>query len=168
MENGERDFYFNRGAVRMLSKDDISKINVSDFGIAHFGSATAFLPGPLQATYVYLLEKVKAENVFISFDPNYRQLLFGENQPEFISRSWEFIKQADFFKVSDEEAMMITNSEDITTAAAHFLEKTNDIDNRISQLPGFYFNNSIRHENDCHLDCACALTKLIAHHSYSY
>ncbi len=127
MENGERDFYFNRGADRMLSKDDISKINVSDFGIAHFGSATAFLPGPLQATYLYLLEKAKAENLFISFDPNYRQLLFGENQPEFISRSWEFIKQADFFKVSDEEALLITGKSTIDEAAQSFFDNTSAV-----------------------------------------
>lgn len=127
MENGERDFYFNRGADRMLSKEDISKINVSDFGIAHFGSATAFLPGPLQATYLYLLEKAKAEKLFISFDPNYRQLLFGENQPEFISRSWEFIKQADFFKVSDEEALLITGKSTIDEAAQYFFDNTSAV-----------------------------------------
>ena len=127
MENGERDFYFNRGADRMLSKEDISKINVSDFGIAHFGSATAFLPGPLQATYLYLLEKAKAEKLFISFDPNYRQLLFGENQPEFISRSWEFIKQADFFKVSDEEALLISGKSTIDEAAQCFFDNTSSV-----------------------------------------
>lgn len=124
MENGERDFYFNRGADRMLSETDISSIKVDDFGIAHFGSATAFLPGPLQATYNLLLQKAKAENLFISFDPNYRQLLFGDNQPEFIKRSWEYIKQADFFKVSDEEAMLITGKSTIEDAANCFFEAT--------------------------------------------
>jgi len=127
MENGERDFYFNRGADRMLSETDISTIKVNEFGIAHFGSATAFLPGPLQATYNMLLEKSKAENLFISFDPNYRQLLFGDNQPEFISRSWEFIKQADFFKVSDEEAMLITGKSTIEEAANCFFETTSAV-----------------------------------------
>ena len=127
MENGERDFYFNRGADKMLSKEDISKINVSDFGIAHFGSATAFLPGPLQETYLHLLEKAKSESLFVSFDPNYRQLLFGENQPEFISRSWEFIKQADFFKLSDEEALLITSKPTIDEAAECFFDSTSAV-----------------------------------------
>ncbi|MEY3541498.1 MAG: hypothetical protein RLZZ204_310 [Bacteroidota bacterium] len=127
MENGERDFYFNRGADRMLSETDISTIKVNEFGIAHFGSATAFLPGPLQATYNMLLEKSKAENLFISFDPNYRQLLFGDNQPEFIKRSWEFIKAADFFKVSDEEAMLITGKSTIEEAANCFFETTSAV-----------------------------------------
>lgn len=127
MENGERDFYFNRGADRMLSETDISLIKVDDFGIAHFGSATAFLPGPLQATYNLLLQKAKAENLFISFDPNYRQLLFGDNQPEFIKRSWEYIKQADFFKVSDEEAMLITGKSTIEDAANCFFDATSAV-----------------------------------------
>ena len=127
MDNGERDFYFNRGADKMLSQQDISSIDVKDYGIAHFGSATAFLPGPLQATYLYLLEKSKADNLFIRFDPNYRQLLFGDNQPEFISRSWEFIKQADFFKVSDEEAMLITGKSSIEDAAECFFDNTSAV-----------------------------------------
>jgi len=127
MDNGERDFYFNRGADKMLSQQDISSIDVKDYGIAHFGSATAFLPGPLQSTYLHLLEKSKAENLFISFDPNYRQLLFGDNQPEFISKSWEFIKQADFFKVSDEEALLITGKSTIDEAAQVFFDKSSAV-----------------------------------------
>lgn len=127
MDNGERDFYFNRGADKMLSQQDISSIDVKDYGIAHFGSATAFLPGPLQSTYLHLLEKSKAENLFISFDPNYRQLLFGDNQTEFISRSWEFIKQADFFKVSDEEALLITGKSTIDEAAQVFFDKSSAV-----------------------------------------
>ncbi len=127
MDNGERDFYFNRGADKMLSQQDISSIDVKDYGIAHFGSATAFLPGPLQSTYLHLLEQSKAENLFISFDPNYRQLLFGDNQPEFISRSWEFIKQSDFFKVSDEEALLITGKPTIDEAAQVFFDKSSAV-----------------------------------------
>lgn len=123
MENGERDFYFNRGADKMLSEADISTIHLNDFSIAHFGSATAFLPGPLQSAYTYLLNKAKSENLFISFDPNYRQLLFGNNHSEFIKRSWDFIDQADFFKVSDEEALLITGTATIEDAAQVFFNR---------------------------------------------
>src|SRR6267142_491618 len=47
-----------------------------EFSIVHFGSATGFLPGPLQAAYQGLMQKALQKNIFISFDPNYRQLLF--------------------------------------------------------------------------------------------
>ena len=124
MENGERDFYFNRGADKMLTEEEVSSIHIQDFEIVHFGSATAFLPGPLQSAYSYLFNKAKTENLFISFDPNYRQLLFGNNHPEFIKRSWEFIKQADFFKVSDEEALLITETSTIEEAAQIFFNNS--------------------------------------------
>ncbi len=51
MESGERDFYFNRGADGQLSVKDIEPVTLSEFSIVHFGSATGFLPGPLQAAY---------------------------------------------------------------------------------------------------------------------
>jgi fructokinase len=111
----------------MLTEEEVSSIHIQDFEIVHFGSATAFLPGPLQSAYSYLFNKSKTENLFISFDPNYRQLLFGENQQEFITRSWEFIKHSDFFKVSDEEAMLITGKLNIEDAANYFFEKTNAV-----------------------------------------
>jgi fructokinase len=74
MENGERDFYFNRGADGQLTQKEVEGINLDEFAIVHFGSATGFLPGPLQAAYQGLLQKSLLNNVFISFDPNYRQL----------------------------------------------------------------------------------------------
>ncbi|MGL5945167.1 MAG: PfkB family carbohydrate kinase, partial [Sediminibacterium sp.] len=79
MENGERDFVFNRGADGQLSVEDINAIDLTGIGIIHFGSATGFLPGPLQAAYLHLLQKAIDKNIFISFDPNYRHLLFQHN-----------------------------------------------------------------------------------------
>lgn len=127
MENGERDFYFNRGADGMLNDEEVSVIDVNQFSIAHFGSATGFLPGPLQEAYQNLLHRAKQNGLFISFDPNYRQLLFGDNQPEFIRRSWAFIKSSDFVKVSDEEAMMITASSTTEEAMQNFFAESNAV-----------------------------------------
>src|SRR6186997_873856 len=76
MENGERDFYFNRGADGELTRDEVDAIDLKEFSIIHFGSATAFLPGPLQIAYSSLLQKALVQDIFISFDPNYRSLLF--------------------------------------------------------------------------------------------
>src|ERR1700712_2354304 len=91
MEDGERDFVFNRGADGQLSRQEIEAIDLDDVGIIHFGSATAFLPGPLQAAYQGLLQKALQRNIFISFDPNYRHLLFGNNKKTFIDQSWNFL-----------------------------------------------------------------------------
>jgi fructokinase len=127
MENGERDFYFNRGADGQLSVEETESIHLQSFGIAHFGSATGFLPGPLNAAYSKVFYKALDENLYVSFDPNYRELLFGNNREEFILRSWEFMGKAQFFKVSDEEAFLLTGQSSIEEAASVFIERTNAV-----------------------------------------
>ncbi len=125
MENGERDFYFNRGADGQLSVSEIDGIDLDEFSIIHFGSATGFLPGPLQAAYTGLLQKaLQKKNVLISFDPNYRHLLFRDNTQSFIDQSWNFLQSCHFFKVSDEEAMMITGALTVKEAAEILLKRT--------------------------------------------
>jgi fructokinase len=124
MENGERDFYFNRGADSQLNRDEVDAINLDEFSIVHFGSATGFLPGPLQAAYQSLLQKSLQQEIFISFDPNYRSLLFQNDKQSFIDQSWNFLDSCHFFKVSDEEAMMLTGRQTVTDAAADFLERS--------------------------------------------
>lgn len=124
MENGERDFYFNRGADSMLHANEVDQIPLEDYSILHFGSATAFLPGPLQNAYKLLLTKAIAQKKFISFDPNYRNLLFGDKKESFIEQSWYYLERCHFFKVSDEEAMLLTGCEDLSSAAATLAKKT--------------------------------------------
>ena len=124
MEDGERDFYFNRGADGQLTREEIDSIDLEDISIIHFGSATAFLPGPLQMAYQHLLQKALLKNIFISFDPNYRQLLFRNNTPSFIDQSWNFLSVCHFFKVSDEEAILITGAGSLQDAAKILMEKT--------------------------------------------
>jgi fructokinase len=124
MENGERDFYFNRGADGQLTRQEVDDIDLDEFSIIHFGSATGFLPGPLQAAYQGLLQKALQKNILISFDPNYRHLLFRHDIQTFIDQSWNFLNCCHFFKLSDEEAMLITGAATLDAAAALLLEKT--------------------------------------------
>lgn len=124
MKDGERDFVFNRGADGQLHTSDLEGIDLDGFSIAHFGSATAFLPGPLQQTYIELLARAREKNIFISFDPNFRQLLWKENVQSFIDQSWNFIRQCQFFKVSEEEAMLITGCNSVNDAAKVFANST--------------------------------------------
>ncbi|HLK28199.1 MAG TPA: carbohydrate kinase [Puia sp.] len=124
MEDGERDFVFNRGADGELTRHEVENIPLEEFSIIHFGSATAFLHGPLQVAYESLLQKALQQNIFISFDPNYRHLLFKNNKQSFIDQSWNFLQSCHFFKVSDEEAMLITGKATLEDATASLLEKT--------------------------------------------
>ena len=127
MEDGERDFVFNRGADGELSRAEIEEIDLDDFNIIHFGSATGFLPGPLQAAYQGMLQRALQKNMFISFDPNYRHLLFKNNIQTFIDQSWNFLESCNFFKVSDEEALLITGATTLNDAVKILLKKTNAI-----------------------------------------
>lgn len=127
MEDGERDFVFNRGADGELSIDDIDAINLNDVSIIHFGSATGFLPGPLQAAYLHLLQKAIHHKIYISFDPNYRHLLFQHNTQSFIDQSWHFLENCNFFKVSDEEAMLLTQSDTLEKATYELLRRTTGV-----------------------------------------
>jgi fructokinase len=127
MEDGERDFYFNRGADGQLSLQEIDAINLDEFSIVHFGSATGFLPGPLKHAYIALLLKCRQKDIFISFDPNYRRLLFPDDSKTFIDQSWTFLTRCHFFKVSDEEALLITGKSDLTDAVDILLQKTNGV-----------------------------------------
>ena len=124
MQDGERDFYFNRGADKELTILDLAAVNLNEFGIVHFGSATAFLPGPLQNTYLELLAKAKKAGCLISFDPNYRHLLFQNNSAYFIEQCGHFIENCNFFKLSDEEALLITSCDSVALAAAALRKKT--------------------------------------------
>ena len=127
MENGERDFYFNRGADGQLNRGEVDAIDLKEFSIIHFGSATAFLPGPLQIAYQSLLQKSLQQGIFISFDPNYRSLLFQNDKQSFIDQSWNFLDCCNFFKVSEEEAMMLTGRSTVTDAANDFLSRSNSV-----------------------------------------
>lgn len=124
LKDGERDFVFNRGADGWLSEEDVAQISLPDYSIVHFGSATGFLPGPLQQAYKSLLQKALAAGCFVSFDPNYRHLLFPNNTQSFIDQSWHFLQHCHFFKVSDQEAMLLTQTTDVQTAAQQLAQRS--------------------------------------------
>lgn len=121
MLDGERDFVFNRGADAQLSIEEIKQIDINQYSIIHFGSATGFLEGPLKEAYFYLLMEAHRRKKVISFDPNYRHLLFGDKQEEFIHCSKEFLQFANFTKLSDEEAILITRSSTLEEAVKSLL-----------------------------------------------
>ena len=115
-ENGERNFDFLRGSDGEYSFENINLSKIANADIIHFGSATGFLDGELKKTYFKLLEYAKDNNIYVSFDPNYRDALITNDKLEsFVQDSISFLKQCDFTKLSDEELLLLTNEKDITT-----------------------------------------------------
>lgn len=107
-KDGERDFQFNRGADQNLQMSDLNISHILNSKIIHFGSATALLEGKFQTTYFTLMEKSVENDVYVSFDPNYRQDLWKGNIDSFIELSTKALTYADFVKVSEEELLLIT------------------------------------------------------------
>ena len=113
-KDGERDFSFMRGCDKDYDykKVDFSCIDNKD--ILHFGSATGLLDGNLKESYLKLFEYAKEKNIFISFDPNYRENLIKEDMiDKFIEDCRFFIKNSDFIKMSDEEIKLIAKKDDL-------------------------------------------------------
>ncbi|MCR3759575.1 carbohydrate kinase [Clostridium felsineum] len=109
--NGERDFVFNRGADALLTYDEINLNKVYSNKIIHFGSATALLGGDMTDTYLKIMKEAKKKGIFISFDPNYRDNLWGSRTEEFKDISRECMELADFVKLSDDELKIISGKE---------------------------------------------------------
>ncbi len=113
-EDGERDFKFNRGADSQLKLKDT--VDLSQFDCFHFASATAFMGEQLERSYDMLLEFARNNNKLVTFDANYRDALFGENQEKFITKCKEYITNSDIVKLSDEEATLISGESDLIAA----------------------------------------------------
>ncbi|MGA0828478.1 MAG: carbohydrate kinase family protein [Flavobacteriaceae bacterium] len=118
-EQGERDFYFSRGADADLTADT-NLLPLFDKAMVHFGSATAFLEGPLNETYRHYLGAAKEKAALISFDPNFRVDLWKSNKESFIRQSLPFISASDLCKFSEEEAFLLSGKDTHKEAANHF------------------------------------------------
>lgn len=113
-ETGERNFDFLRGSDGEYSFDNIDLSKITNSDIIHFGSATGFLEGELKNTYFKLLDYAKSNNIYVSFDPNYRDALITADKLDgFVEDSINFLKESDFTKLSDEELTLITKEKDL-------------------------------------------------------
>lgn len=110
--DGERDFVFNRGSDGRLHFNELDLERIVKAKIVHFGSATALLDDPFRKTYLETMKFSKENNIFIAFDPNYRDNLWQGREQEFIQLTKECITYADFVKVSEEELELITGYTD--------------------------------------------------------
>ena len=119
-KNGERDFSFIRGCDKDFDYKKIDFNCIDNKDILHFGSATGLLDGNLKESYIKLFEYAKEKNIFISFDPNYRENLITEDiKDKFIEDCKYFIKDSDFIKMSDEEIKLISKKEDLKESIAY-------------------------------------------------
>ncbi|WP_435623849.1 carbohydrate kinase family protein [Flagellimonas sp.] len=114
-EDGERDFVFSRGADRELVYDSALRKDFSG-NMLHLGAATALLGGPLENAYGKYLFDALTREMFISFDPNFRGDLWKGNEQQFIKKCMPFIEKSHLCKFSKEEALLLSNTNNIQDA----------------------------------------------------
>ena len=114
-DDGERDFVFSRGADKKLVYDSNIKNGFKE-NIVHLGAATALLGGDLEKAYGRYFFDALTQDVFISFDPNFRSDLWKGEEDIFVKKCMPFIEKADLCKFSLEEAQLLSGQSDLTEA----------------------------------------------------
>ncbi|MBY6929181.1 carbohydrate kinase family protein [Clostridium botulinum] len=112
-KNGERSFSFyrNPGADMMLEYEEVNREIIDECNIFHFGSVS-LTKGPSQDATLKAVQYAKQKGKIISYDPNYRPLLWDDN--EYAKKMMlEGLKFADIIKVSEEELELLTGETDL-------------------------------------------------------
>ncbi|QHX36727.1 carbohydrate kinase [Spiroplasma sp. BIUS-1] len=111
-ENKERFFEFTRNSDADFQLSNFSQDQLKEIDFIHFGSATALLEGDLSDSYWELFDFAKENNIKFCFDPNFRDNLWTTEAEikEFIRLSTPFLDKADLIKLSDEELLLVTGT----------------------------------------------------------
>lgn len=122
-EKGERTFSFARkpGADTCLTKEEVNLELIKECKIFHFGSLS-LTDNPSKEALLYALEKAREMKKIISYDPNYRSLLW-ENKDTAVKEMRAVIKYADIMKISDEETELLTGYKEPEKAALKLIEQ---------------------------------------------
>jgi len=116
-ENGERSFSFyrNPGADMMLRWEEIDEKLVTNCRIFHFGSVS-LTDEPCRSATLHAVELARKAGRIISFDPNYRPLLW-KDAGEAVKVIKRCLPSADIIKVNEEEMELITGESDVSRGA---------------------------------------------------
>lgn len=121
-EHGDRSFSFYRkpGADLMLSGTEIRRELIDQCKIFHFGSLS--LTGePCRSACLDAAMYAKQQGRRISFDPNYRALLWDSEEAA-REQMLRGIVLADILKVSEEEMLLITGTEDLEKGSQQLMD----------------------------------------------
>ena len=110
--SGERSFTFARkpGADMFLTCEDVDRAGVEESVIVHAGSCSLSMPPASEATE-YALRKAHELGRLVSFDVNYRNLMWNDDIGAAAEAVRGILPYVDLLKISDEEADMIGGEE---------------------------------------------------------
>lgn len=123
LKNGEREFAFARkpGADTQLKESEVNCEIIKNSSIFHFGSLS-LTDEPSRGATLFAISEAKKNNLLISYDPNYRALLWNSKE-EAIEKMRSVIKYVDIMKISDEETELLTGIKDPSKAGEFLLNQ---------------------------------------------
>lgn len=123
LKNGEREFAFARkpGADIQLRKEEVNIEIIKNSKIFHFGSLS-LTDEPSRSTTLFAISEAKKNNLLISYDPNYRALLWNSKKNA-IEKMRSVIKYIDIMKISDEETELLTDEKNPSKAGEILLNQ---------------------------------------------
>ena len=118
--DGDRSFSFyrNPGADMMLTKDEVDYNKIDEAKIFHFGTLSVTHDGVREATK-QAVARAKEKGLLISFDPNYRPLLWKDAETAKEMMRYGF-SVCDILKISDDEITFVTGKDTIEEAITAF------------------------------------------------
>lgn len=113
-EHGDRSFTFARkpGADMLLSIEDVDQEVIKNSIVVHAGSCSLSASPAAEAT-IYALQYAKSCGKIISFDVNYRNLLWNDDTSAALKRIHEVLPFVDLLKISDEEVKIFGGENNI-------------------------------------------------------
>ncbi len=107
-EHGDRSFTFARkpGADMFLTRNHVTDEALNSASIVHAGSCSLSKDPAADAT-VYALQEGHARGKLVSFDVNYRNLMWNDDQEACAAAVMNILPYVDLLKISDEEADML-------------------------------------------------------------
>lgn len=121
-ESGERSFAFARkpGADTLLRQEDLNLSMIQNSKIFHFGSLS-LTDSPARETTHYAIAEARTAGCVISYDPNYRPLLWKSRELA-AEQMRSVLPSVDMIKLSDEETELLTDDADPKAAAETLLQ----------------------------------------------
>lgn len=106
--DGDRSFTFARkpGADMFLAEEDVKEEDIADAAIIHAGSCSLSASPVAEAT-VRALRLGREKNKLVSFDVNYRNLMWNDDQDACTAKVFEILPYVDLLKISEEEVEMM-------------------------------------------------------------
>ncbi len=121
-ESGDRSFSFYRknGADIFLRPEEVDGSVLKSCRIFHFGSVS-LTDEPCRAATLYAAKTARSGGAVISYDPNYRPLLW-DSESRAIEEMRRALALADIVKVSEEELSILTGKTDLFNGAEKLAE----------------------------------------------